>query len=193
MKNFRLSILILPILLFGSDAFANEEHVAPIEAKIDSIMSQIVTDITISTIFAANNKRAGITQASIDALEAQWQLELESKNQPLINSVVNNSLGDHLRSVISESDGLIAEINVMDASGLSVGQSSFNSDIWQGEESKYQKSFLVGPGAVFIDEVEFDDSTQSYQSQANATIVDPASGKAIGAVSVGIDVDVLNK
>ncbi|MFT6642014.1 MAG: hypothetical protein ACJAUZ_003018, partial [Flavobacteriaceae bacterium] len=66
-----------------------------------------------------------------------------------------------------------------------------NSDIWQGEEGKYKKSFLVGPGAVFVDEVEFDESTQSYQSQVNATIVDPNSGKAIGAVSVGLDMNVL--
>lgn len=65
-----------------------------------------------------------------------------------------------------------------------------NSDIWQGEESKYTKTFLVGPDAIFIDEVEEDGSTHSFQSQANFTVKDP-SGKPIGAVSVGIDVGII--
>lgn len=100
--------------------------------------------------------------------------------------MVNNALADHLRSVVDNSGGLITEINVMDANGYSVGQSSPNSDIWQGEESKYQNTFVVAPDAVFVDEVEFDNSTQSYQSQANFTVTDPVTGQAIGAVSVGI-------
>jgi hypothetical protein len=158
---------------------------------MDSLMTRIATNVTLSTISEANATRVGMNQTKIDALEAQWQSELGTNNPTLINTVVNGALGDHLRTVVEGSYGLITEINVMDAHGLSVGQSSSNSDIWQGEEGKYKKSFLVGPGAVFVDEVEFDESTQSYQSQVNATIVDPNSGKAIGAVSVGIDMNVL--
>lgn len=63
------------------------------------------------------------------------------------------------------------------------------SDIWQREEFKYLKSFEMGPDAYFVDEVEFDDSTQNLQSQINFTIVNPSTGKAIGAVSSRIAAD----
>ena len=116
---------------------------------------------------------------------------MDSENYDLIASVVETPLGDHLRAVIDKSEGLITEINVMDAKGFSVGQTSPNSDIWQGEEIKYTKTFLVGPDALFVDEVEEDGSTQSFQSQSNFTVVDPGNGEAIGAVSVGIDVGVV--
>jgi hypothetical protein len=167
---------------------ANEPHVAPIMAKLPDIRAQIVAEVAISAINTSNAERAGISQADIDALEAKWQEELNSGSYTLIASVTENVLGAHLRSVVDGSDGLITEINVMDANGLSIAQSSMSSDIWQGDESKYQKSYVVGPDAVFVDEVELDGSTQTFQSQANFTVVDPATGQPIGAVSVGIDV-----
>ena len=39
-----------------------------------------------------------------------------------------------------------------------------------------------------ISEVEFDDSTQFYQSQASLPIYDPATGQMIGAITFGINV-----
>lgn len=178
------------VVLSANLASANNDHVAPITAKVPMLQQQIVNDLVLAAIRDSNRARTGIQQDAIDELEAQWQSELDSGEYDLIQSVVETSLGDHLRSVIDGSDGLVLEINVMDASGLSVGQSGPNSDIWQGEEAKYQKTYLIGPDAVFVDEVEEDGSTQAFLSQANFTIADPASGEAIGAVSVGVDVDV---
>lgn len=80
----------------------------------------------------------------------------------------------------------------MDAKGLNVGQSDVTSDYMQGDEDKWQKTYPVGPDAVFIDEVEFDDSSGQFQSQANATVTDPATGQAIGAITLGINVEKLN-
>lgn len=169
-------------------AQAEEAHVAPIMAKLPEIKKSIVNDTAISTIKAGSASRSEVTEAEVEKLEAQWKSELDSGNLDLIASVTQNPLADHLRSVVEASGGFISEINVMDANGFSVGQSSPNSDIYQGEEGKYRKTYLKGPDVAFVDEVEFDDSTQTDQSQVNFTVVDPASGKAIGAVSVGIDV-----
>ena len=51
--------------------------------------------------------------------------------------------------------------------------------------------FLVGPDALFVDEVEQDESTQALQSQASMTIADPDSGEPIGAITIGINLDQL--
>jgi phosphopantothenoylcysteine synthetase/decarboxylase len=47
------------------------------------------------------------------------------------------------------------------------------------------------PGVVFVDEVEEDESTQALQSQASVTISDPETGEPIGAITVGINLDML--
>jgi hypothetical protein len=79
----------------------------------------------------------------------------------------------------------------MDNKGLNVAQSDVTSDYWQGDEAKWKKSFLAGPDGLFIDEVEFDESTQTYQAQVSVSIADPDSGEAIGAITVGVNVELL--
>jgi len=53
----------------------------------------------------------------------------------------------------------------------------------------FRKTFLVGPDAVFIDAVAPDDGVNV--SQANMTIKSPKTGRAIGAVTIGVAVDKL--
>lgn len=79
----------------------------------------------------------------------------------------------------------------MDNKGLNVAQSDITSDFWQGDEAKWQNTFLKGPGAFDIGEVEEDESTQMFQSQISYTVTDPATGNAIGAITVGVNVDAL--
>jgi hypothetical protein len=181
-----ISIVASPAFAAGEDA-----HVAKIEKILPEIVSAIVQDDVVATLNATNAKRDGLTQDEIDRLEATWQQEIDSTNRPLVDSVVGNPLSERMRQVIDARSGLITEIGVIDAIGLSIAQSSRNSDIWQGEEPKWRKTYLVGPDAVFIDEVEFDKSTQSFQSQANFTVKDPVTGQPIGAVTVGINMDAL--
>jgi len=182
--------LVLGLFILTPMAYA-DSHVAPIKKVLPGILSQLNSDLVIKALMASNSSRADMSQAQIDELEKTWQSERKAPARPLIDTIVKNPVADHLRTVLKGSGGVISEINLMDAKGLSIAQTDQNSDIWQGDESKYKKSFLVAPDAVFVDELEFDGSTESYQSQANATIVDPASGKAIGAVSVGISIDKL--
>ncbi len=84
---------------------------------------------------------------------------------------------------------MIAEVFVMDDKGLNVGQSAVTSDYWQGDEAKWQKSYGAGAGAIFVDEVEKDESTQALQSQVSIAISDPASNEVIGAITLGINVE----
>ena len=77
--------------------------------------------------------------------------------------------------------------------GLNVGQSSVTSDYWQGDEDKFQKTFQVGPDAVFIDEPEYHDETKTWRVQVNLTIVDPATKAAIGAATAEINLTELQR
>lgn len=79
----------------------------------------------------------------------------------------------------------------VDNRGLNVAQSVESSDYWQGDEAKWQKTFGNGSGDIHISEVEFDESTGSYQSQVSMPISDPSTGELIGAITLGINVQSL--
>jgi hypothetical protein len=74
----------------------------------------------------------------------------------------------------------------VDNKGLDVAQTDPTLDCMQGDEAKFQKTFLVGPEAVFIDAVAPDDGVDV--AQANMSIKHPQLDKAIGAVTIGIAV-----
>lgn len=142
----------------------------------------------VAAIEAQNAKHAGLGEAEIDALDKKWRAEKDSGSGPMIAEVLGNDLSKWLMQIKEDSNGLIAEVFVMDNKGLNVGQSDPTSDYWQGDESKFQQSYGAGPDGMLIDEVEFDDSSESFISQISRTIND-ASGNPIGAVTIGINVE----
>ncbi len=102
---------------------------------------------------------------------------------------MESKCGKYLRSIQSQKP-YMAEIFVMDNQGANVCMTDKTSDYWQGDEAKFKNSFSDGNGAVFVDEVEFDDSTQTYLSQISVPVME--NGKAIGAITFGVDIDQLN-
>ncbi|WP_341702968.1 hypothetical protein [Ferrovibrio sp.] len=169
-----------------------QDHAPKAKAWAEKTLKGWMQDaIVVEAVKAQNAKHAGLTQDKIDALDKQWRAETKGGSKPLIDSVVGNALSVWLKKREAESKGLVTEIFVMDDKGLNVGQSDVTSDYWQGDEAKWQKTYSVGPGAVFVDKVDQDESTQKFQTQVSMTVVDPASGKAIGAVTVGLDVELL--
>lgn len=144
----------------------------------------------VAAIEAQNEKNAGLTQADIDALDQTWRAEKESGSGPMIQEVLGNELSEWLKQVKADSNGLIAEVFVMDNKGLNVGQSDPTSDYWQGDEAKFQETYGKGADAMLIDEVEFDDSSESFISQVSRSITD-AAGNVIGAITIGINVEAL--
>lgn len=156
---------------------------------VDQIRDWADDPAVVEAINAQNAKTEGLSQGQIDDLDKQWRAETSAADKPLINEVTGNALSAHLSDIKEKAGGLYNEIFVMDAKGLNVGQSDVTSDYWQGDEAKWQKTFQGGPDAVLVDEVEFDESTQSYQSQVSVPIADPATKTVIGAITVGVNVD----
>jgi hypothetical protein len=180
------------LALSGTAALADNAYEAPMRDFAEKTVKQWVSDpAVIEAIKAQDAKNAGLTQADIDTLDKQWRAETGAASHPLIDSVLSTPVSKKLAEAQAATGGLVTEIFIMDNKGLNVAQSDVTSDYWQGDEAKWQKSFGAGPNAIFIDDVEQDESTQTFQSQMSLTITDPASGEAIGAITVGINVDQL--
>jgi hypothetical protein len=173
-------------------ASAEEAYVTAISDYVKAdVMAWASDPAVVDAIKAQNAANAGLSQGDIDSLDAKWKAEVEAADKPMITATLENAVSKFLTDKKNAAGGLITEVFVMDEKGLNVGQSDATSDYWQGDEDKFQKSFGAGADAIFVDEVEKDESTQTLQSQVSVTIKDPASGAPIGAMTLGIDVEKL--
>jgi hypothetical protein len=143
----------------------------------------------IKAVKAQNKMHAAMSAADVEAADQKWRAEKKAGGGAMIKDVLGNDLSQYLKAKRDGSGGVAFEMFVMDNKGMNVGQSDGTSDYMQGDEAKWQKTYSVGPNAVYVDEVEYDADSKTYQSQMSATISD--GGKAIGAITIGINVQKL--
>ncbi|MBE1292607.1 MAG: hypothetical protein JJ868_05450 [Shimia sp.] len=188
MKNTAFAVVAA---LAATPVVANEYEPAMAAFLNDNIRTWAQDPILVSAIKAQNEVTAGYDQATIDQMDTTWRAEVGAASTPTITPVIENPAADFLRTQVENSAGQITEIALMDSVGLNVALSGVNSDMWQGDEAKYQQTYSVGPDAYHFSEVELDDSTRTYQVQISMTIVDPETGVGIGAITVGVDAETL--
>lgn len=180
------------ICLLPADSFAqlNQDIMAAAHSYVENTVSTWRGDPAIvDAVNAQNAVKAKLVQADIDKLDVEWRVESKTGSGPMIDAVLGKALSTCHKGLQTVSVGLITDVFVMDDKGLNVGQSDVTSDYWQGDERKWQKTFQVGPKAVFVDEVELEESSQRYQTQVSVSVVDPATGKVIGAITIGVDAE----
>lgn len=158
------------------------------------------SDAVVDAVREQNRTTAELSDARIAELDGEWAAEAAGRETggetggetgPLIAETMGRPVSLYLRQVQERSEGLFTEIILMDARGLNVGISEVTSDYWQGDEDKWQKTFLAGPHSLHIGALEEDLSTRTVQSQVSLPVVDPDTGEAIGALTFGIDVEEL--
>jgi hypothetical protein len=192
MNNAIFSGAIAFALLLPAAAGAEMKHEQALKDLVESQLRAIAENsVVVNTLKQQNAANGSIAQAEIDKLDKQWRAEVEGQDKSLINQVLANDLSNYLKQVSDQAGGLYTEIIVMDSKGLNAGQSAVTSDYWQGDEDKWSKTYTAGPDAVFVDEVEMDESTQQLQSQVSFSVVDPATNQVIGAITFGVNLDQL--
>lgn len=177
-------------LAVAASAWAAGPHEAAMREFAESTVATWISDpVVVEAIKKQNARSARLSEKEILAMDKKWRAETSASKRPMIDQILSNQLSRFLAKARGEQKGIVTEIFVMDNRGLNVGQSDVTSDYWQGDEAKWQKTFLVGPDAMLIDEIELDESTQTFQSQLSMSITDGPSGPVIGAITVGIDVE----
>lgn len=184
MARFFLVISFILVFIFSfSAAFAAEKAPQKVYDLAESTLAKIGSDPVIVAAVKAQNAK-GQTLDQIKAMDKKWKATAGVADY--MKAIMESGCAQHLRKMQDGAE-YYAEIFVMDNQGANVAMTDKTSDYWQGDEAKFQKSFAGGKGSVFVDEVEFDDSAQSYLCQVSVPVMD--GGKAIGAITFGIDVD----
>ncbi|MBK1717555.1 cache domain-containing protein [Thiocystis violacea] len=124
----------------------------------------------------------------IKRLDADWMAA--SGITPLMAAMQDNPPARELRR-LEQTQPYFIELFLMDGQGANVAMTNKTSDYWQGDEDKFTRSFNAGQGGVDMGEIKFDSSAQAYLVQISVPVMD--EGQAIGALTIGIDLDRLGQ
>ena len=184
MRYFKLVTLAVVLICCFLCGIALAEQAPEVVVKLakTTIVDLGSDPVIVAAVKAENAKGKSLDQ--IKSLDEKWKATAGIAD--FMKSMMESAVGKHLRTIQS-SQPYYSEIFVMDNQGANVAMTDKTSDYWQGDEAKFQKSFNGGTGDVFVDEVEFDDSSQAYLCQVSVPVKD--GDRAIGAITVGIDVD----
>lgn len=177
--------MVAGLFFVANAALVNAAEKAP-QKVVDlahSTLAAIGSDPVIVNAVKTENAK-GKTLAQIQTKDKDWKSFAGIADYMKV--IMESDCAKKLKQ-IQESAPYYSEIFVMDNQGANVAMTDKTSDYWQGDEAKFQKSFAGGAGAVFVDDVEFDESSQAYLVQISVPVMD--GGKAIGAITFGIDVD----
>lgn len=125
----------------------------------------------------------------IRELDRQWQRERLLEEKPLIRRLLQVPGSQLLANIARQHQPLFNEIFLSDQSGQLVAISEITSDYWQADEDDFQQAQRLAPGQVHIGNIEYDGSTQSFQSKVSAPIHDPEDGRLLGVLSLGINIE----
>ena len=157
----------------------------------DELARWLLDPQLILSVREQNTTNAELEQAAIDALDLEWRKEVKENGGELISEMMSRPLSGVLKQAQAHTAGMITEVFVMDDKGLNVGQSAVTSDLWQGDEAKWQEVFPADGLDMHVSDVEFDASTGFYQVQVSMPVSDPISQTHIGAITFGVNVQPL--
>ena len=185
----KIIILFLGCVLISAGsmtAYGGEKAPAKVRDLAQTVLVKIGTDSVIVSAVKAENAK-GKSLEEIKKIDDKWSNTIGVDD--MMDAMLNSACSKHLLT-IKKRNNYFEEIFVTDNQGANVAMTDKTSDYWQGDEAKFIKSFKGGDGSVYISDVNFDDSTQSYLTQISVPVMD--GEKAIGVITFGINVDKIN-
>lgn len=186
-----LAILTGACLAAAGSGQANEFESALTSLATSEFQAWVKDPAVIEALRSQNAEHAALDQAQIDAMDQTWRAEIGSGNAPMIDALLSRPGSAWLRERKDALSGLVTEVFVTDNRGLNALQSDVTSDYWQGDEAKWTQTYGKPEGTIHLGEVELDESSQTYQSQVSLPVVDPATSEALGAVTFGVNLEML--
>jgi hypothetical protein len=136
----------------------------------------IARDSTIHSAVSASNALV----EPPDLVRRRDALWIANPRDPLRQAIVQAPCSGKVRELVKD-DPLVVEAFVMNDRGTLVCSIAETSDYWQGDEAKWQRTFVEGREA-FIEEPAFDASSGKYAIQVSVPVAE--AGKRIGAVTL---------
>ena len=185
LKTLFLGILCLFCLLsVAIGQGSSSDHVEDIIKSQTKIIEKLGRDpVIVKAVKEQNSKKVPLSE--IQSVDKIWCAN--SGTDDLMKRLMSNVCAERLKSLAGNLS-LYGETFAMDNQGAIVGMTSKTSDYWQGDESKWKRSFNDGKGAVFVDKPQYDTSSKTILVQISVPVRD-ADGTTIGALTVGVNIE----
>ena len=131
------------------------------------------------------------TAVELDGIDVQWQSEAKNREGILYNFVYKSALSQFLINLQNSSSTAITEIIAIDSDGYTIGLSKVTTDLYQGDEAKFLNTYPGGPGSIYISDINYDESTQIFQSQVSFSV--PKEISSLGVITFGVNVEKIIK
>jgi hypothetical protein len=141
----------------------------------------IAHDSSIHSAVSASNARPESPDL-VDRRDALW---VANPRDPLRQEILQAPCSAKVREMVKD-DALVVEAFVMNNRGTLVCSMVETSDYWQGDEAKWQRTFVDGRDP-YVEEPAFDASSGKYAIQVSVPIGE--AGKRIGAVTLTLKVN----
>jgi hypothetical protein len=180
--SIRTAVALVALLVGGSASAQSAEATQAMLNREAAALKAWGGDRNLVDAVKVQNGRK-VALAEIQRVDGEWTA---GKQAGRVKEVTTGPCADYLRTLVAKNPAY-GEAFVMDNQGAIVCATAKTSDYWQGDEAKWTRAFDSGKGAVFIDRPRFDDSAKARLAQISVPVVE--GGKAIGAVTVGVNVD----
>ena len=169
----RLAAIAIVLLWGQEDARSRVKQTAHARA---SLAGTIASDPGVREAVMASDA-ASETAEQVRRRDTAW---MANPGDPLRQAIVQAPCSARLRELLKD-DPMVVEAFVMNDRGTLVCSATETSDYWQGDEPKWQRTFLEGRDP-FVDEPALDASSGKYAIQLSVPVVSGA--KRIGALTL---------
>ena len=143
----------------------------------------------VAAVMRQNETNKAKSPNQLTKIDEQWQLAFKVGNFNFPKTIVNQALSPVLKQISVDSKELLSEIIVMDERGYNVAMVDMTSDYWQGDENKFTQGYGKLADTLYFDQIRYDASSRRFQVQVSAPLFNTKNQKAIGAITLGLDVD----
>ncbi len=121
--------------------------------------------------------------ALLEQLDQQWQAAYATgnDNDPLVNSVINNSISTKLREFRQAFPNHV-EVLVTDRYGANVAATNRTSDYYQADEEWWRAAYNDGQGSVYISQPEYDESSETFGLLIALPVRSSETGEVVGVL-----------
>lgn len=143
----------------------------------------------VAAVIRQNEANKTKSPNQLTKMDEQWQLAFKVGDLNFPKTIVNQALSQVLKQISVNSKDLLSEIIIMDERGYNVAMVDMTSDYWQGDENKFTQVYAKTAQTLYFDQIKYDASSRRFQVQVSAPLLDPKNKAAIGAITLGVDVD----
>ena len=163
---------------------------ATVHSSIQGLRALALSPALVDAVIRANGTHTGRApqeaEAEISVLDQAWKdgdPSVETLVQNIAATTVSAQLQDFKAAFPEE-----VEVFATDLQGLVVAMTDRTGDYLQADEGWWEQAYNDGLGMVFIDDVEYDESTDVWAINVGVPISDPVTGSVVGVLRGTIDI-----